>query len=135
MGRSPSAVEGREDRRYPTSHHVIWLDLDGDGRKELVNVPLVGANSVAPTNEVVVYTGSGSGWRRRVIFDRIANGHDVATADLNGDGRDDIITNDNARGFTPANPAGPARRRARLLRRTRRLPASGGTSRSRPAGG
>ena len=199
---------------FPTSHHVVWADLDGDGKKELINAPLIGAKSVAPTydqdtasvfwydqggwkrhiitesipgiihrvrpykwdsgnreqlliasfegivlyratgraeamkfekvvlskgheekaprlgasdvgvgmqdgkrffasvepwhgNEVVVYTGSGTTWTRRVIFDKIASGHEIAVIDLNGDGRDDIVANDNARGATQNNPNAP----------------------------
>lgn len=189
---------------FPTSHHILWADLDGDGKKELLNAPLVGAKSAAPTydqdvtpvfwysakdwkrhtmtdsipgiihriravswegnrrqqvlvasfegvvmyktagtgdglrfektvlsnghvekaprlgasdvatgaqdgkrffasvepwhgNEVVVYTEKGGKWDRRVIFDQIASGHEVAVIDLNGDGRDDVVANDNAR--------------------------------------
>jgi len=190
--------------QFPTSHHVAWLDLDGDGKKELVNAPLIGEQSVAPTydqdkasvfwysprdwkrhvvtteipgiihrvrpvkwdagsrdqflvasfegialyrptgtgdamtfqktllshghvekaprlgasdvgvgkqdgkrffasvepwhgNEVVVYTGSGTAWTRRVIYDKVTSGHEIAVVDLNGDGRDDIVANDNSR--------------------------------------
>ncbi len=195
---------------FPTSHHVAWADLDGDGRKELLNAPLVGAKSAAPTydqdttavfwystkdwarhvvatdvpgiihrvrpvvwnggkreqvlvasfegialysakgagaamsfdkrllsrghveqaprlgasdvgagrqggtrffasvepwhgNEVVVYTQQGGAWERRVIFDKVSSGHEIAVVDLNGDGRDDIVANDNGRP-TPQNP-------------------------------
>jgi len=197
---------------FPTSHHIVWADLDGDGKKELINAPLIGAGSLAPTydqdkasifwydqatwkrhmvtdsipgiihrvrpvkwdngkgeqflvasfegivlyrpsgsgdamkfekivlskgheekaprlgasdvgvgmqdgkrffasvepwhgNEVVVYTGSGTTFTRRVIFDKIASGHEIAVVDLNGDGRDDIVENDNAV-KTPRNPDG-----------------------------
>ena len=196
---------------FPTSHHIVWADLDGDGKKELVNAPLIGAKGAAPTydqdlasvfwykpadwkrhiitqeipgiihrvrpvkwdagsreqilvasfegivlyratgsgeamkfekvllsaghvekaprlgasdvgvgmqdgkrffasvepwhgNEVVVYTGQGTKWDRRVIFDKVASGHEIAVADLNGDGRDDIVANDNSRGPTQNNP-------------------------------
>src|ERR1041384_2629261 len=27
-----------------TSHHIAWADVDGDGKKELINAPLIGAN-------------------------------------------------------------------------------------------
>src|SRR5260221_10771328 len=188
---------------FPTSHHVAWADLDGDGKKELLNAPLIGEKSVAPTydqdkasvfwyspkdwkrhvvtteipgiihrvrpvmwdgnrreqvlvasfegialyrstgsgenmkfektllsaghaekaprlgasdvgvgkqdgkrffasvepwhgNEVVVYTDKSGKWERRVIFDKVASGHEIAVVDLNGDGRDDIVANDNS---------------------------------------
>lgn len=198
---------------FPTSHHVVWADLDGDGTRELVNAPLIGPNGLAPTydqdkasvfwyspkdwtrhvitqdipgiihrvrvtkwdgnardqivvasfegialyratgtgaamkfekqllsaghvekaprlgasdvgigtqdgrrflasvepwhgNEVVVYTEKGGQWQRRVIFDKVASGHEIAVVDLNGDGRDDVIANDNSRP-TERNPSTP----------------------------
>ena len=196
--------------QFPTSHHVAWADLDGDGKKELINAPLIGENGAAPTydqdkasifwysqkdwkrhvvttaipgiihrvrpvawdgnkreqflvasfegvalyratgtgdsmtfekqlltaghaekaprlgasdagvgkqdgkkffasvepwhgNEVVVYTDKGGTWDRRVIFDKVSSGHEIAVVDLNGDGRDDVIANDNGR-VTAQNP-------------------------------
>src|SRR5438132_937821 len=189
---------------FPTSHHIAWADLDGDGKKELLNAPLIGEKSLAPTydqdkasvfwyspkdwkrhvvttdipgiihrvrpvkwdgnareqflvasfegialyrssgsgdamtfekqllsaghvekaprlgasdvgvgkqdgkrflgplepwhgNEVVVYTEKGGKWERRVIYDKVTSGHEIAVVDLNGDGRDDIVANDNSR--------------------------------------
>ena len=193
-----------------TSHHVAWADVDGDGTKELINAPLIGANALAPKykdnvplvyyhvpknlegrwdrlliddqlsgvlhrvrvvqwdedrreelltagfdgitlhdpvgegdqvrwkntrlstghkeepktagasdvavgsikekriitsvepwhgNEVVVYTEDRSGgWQRRIIFDQLTEGHEVCVGDFNGDGRDDIVAGDRARG-------------------------------------
>src|SRR5262245_1881049 len=34
---------------FPTSHHIIFADLDGDGRKEVINAPLLGPAGLAPT--------------------------------------------------------------------------------------
>ena len=188
---------------FPTSHHIAWADFDGDGKKELVNAPLVGPKSVAPAydqdkasvfwyspkdwkrrivtaevpgiihrirpvvwdsgkreqllvasfegitlyratgsgdamkfekellsaghpgeksprlgasdvgfgkqdgkrffasiepwhgNEVVIYTEKSGKWDRRVLFDKVGSGHEIAVVDLNGDGRDDVVANDN----------------------------------------
>ena len=189
---------------FPTSHHLAWADLDGDGVKELLNAPLVGEKSLAPTydqdrapvfwydtrawtrhvitddvpgiihrvrpvnwdsdrgeellvasfegivlydavgagramtfrktvlspghrgeaprlgasdvgigthngrrffaavepwhgNEVVVYNQVDGQWQRRVLFDRVTSGHEIAVVDLNGDGRADIVATDNSR--------------------------------------
>jgi hypothetical protein len=216
--REPWKVEQID--KFPTSHHIAWADLDGTGKKELINAPLIGAKSLAPTydqdkasifwydqkswkrhiitedipgiihrvrpvywdgskreqflvasfegialyraggsaenmtfekqlispghspdkaprlgasdvavgkqdgkrflasiepwhgNEVVIYTDKGGKWDRRVIFDKVASGHEIAVADLNGDGRDDIIANDNSRTgggvhifYAPTDPA------------------------------
>ena len=38
----------REIDRTPTVHRVRWADIDGTGRKVLVNAPLVGAAALAP---------------------------------------------------------------------------------------
>jgi hypothetical protein len=195
-----------------TSHHIAWADVDGDGKKELINAPLIGPKSVAPKynedkvslvyyhvpkdldgdwkrltiddqmngilhrarvvkwvdgkrdqilttgydgiilhaatgsgdkirwtntviskgheeeppragtsdvaighikktrimaavepwhgNEVVVYTpGAKTGtWNRKVIFSDLAEGHEVCVGDFNGDGRDDIVAGDRAKG-------------------------------------
>ncbi len=43
-------------------------------------------------NQVVVYLPEGDGWKRVVIEDRMENGHALAVGDLDGDGRDEIIS-------------------------------------------
>ena len=194
-----------------TSHHIAWADLDGDGKKELINAPLIGPKSVTPRydqdrvslfyyhvpkdldgewkrlliddqlngilhrarvvkwvdgkrdqilstgyegimlhqatgsgdkmkwentviskghteeppragtsdvaiahikktrimaavepwhgNEVVVYTpAKGGAWNRKVLFTELTEGHEVCVGDFNGDGRDDIVAGDRAKG-------------------------------------
>ena len=48
-------------------------------------------------NEVVVYNDVGGKWQRRVIFDKVSSGHEIVVVDLNGDGRFDVVANDNSR--------------------------------------
>ncbi|MGA2134759.1 MAG: VCBS repeat-containing protein [Bryobacteraceae bacterium] len=42
-------------------------------------------------NQVAIYRESGGAWRRQVIDDTLADGHTIWTADLNGDGRDEVV--------------------------------------------
>jgi hypothetical protein len=42
-------------------------------------------------NQLVMYTRAGKHWSRRVLDDSLVDGHTIWTADLNGDGNDEII--------------------------------------------
>jgi hypothetical protein len=42
-------------------------------------------------NQVVIYTQKGKQWGRKVIDDSLVDGHTVATADFDGDGRDEVV--------------------------------------------
>jgi hypothetical protein len=42
-------------------------------------------------NQVAVYRRSGAAWQRFVIDSSLVDGHTIQTADLNGDGRDEVI--------------------------------------------
>ncbi|MGH9201312.1 MAG: FG-GAP repeat domain-containing protein, partial [Vicinamibacterales bacterium] len=80
---------------FPTSHHIIWADLDGDGKKELVNAPLIGAKGLAPTYDQdvapVFWYGQGD-WKRRVIADNIPGIiHRVRAVRWDSGARDQIL--------------------------------------------
>ena len=59
---------------FPTSHHVVWADLDGDGELELVNALLIGEESVRPAYDEdqasVFWYGQGD-WNRGTVDDEI----------------------------------------------------------------
>ena len=42
-------------------------------------------------NQVAIYRENAGEWQRRVIDDSLADGHTILTADLNGDGTDEVI--------------------------------------------
>jgi aldos-2-ulose dehydratase/isomerase family protein/VCBS repeat protein len=42
-------------------------------------------------NKVAIYQESGGAWQRHVIDDSLSDGHTILTADLNGDGSDEVI--------------------------------------------
>ena len=101
--RNPWSV--REIDRLATSHRVRCADIDGSGKKVAVNAPTAGhlgklrfLVSIEPWHghQVVVYHEG----RRVVIDDSLVDGHALATADLNGDGRDEIIAGYRGHGWS-----------------------------------
>lgn len=95
--------------RIPTSHRLRWADLDGDGRLELVDVPIVGAGSKAPDYSVPspitwfempqkLLPGHGESmvasnrWAPHQIDRSLTLVHGVLVMDWNKDGRDEFLT-------------------------------------------
>jgi hypothetical protein len=56
-----------------TSHHIAWADIDGDGKKELINAPLIGAKALAPKYEdnVSLFYYRQGDWTRQLIDDQL----------------------------------------------------------------
>ena len=78
-----------------TSHHIGWADIDGDGKLELINAPLIGHKALAPRYEdkvPLVYYRTDD-WKRRVIDDQL-NGvlHRLRPVHWNGGKREQILT-------------------------------------------
>ena len=96
--------------RIPTSHRLRWADLDGSGRLDLVDVPLLGYGAKEPDYKVaapltwfeppepllrghVSATDAGKGeWLSHLIDDSLTVVHGVRIIDWDNDGRDEILT-------------------------------------------
>jgi hypothetical protein len=80
---------------FPTSHHVAWADLDGDGELELVNALLIGEESVRPAYDEdqasVFWYGQGD-WNRGTVDDEIPGIiHRVRTVKWDPGSRDQLL--------------------------------------------
>jgi hypothetical protein len=79
-----------------TSHHIAWADVDGDGKYEIVNAPLIGPKSVPPKytedNVSLVYYHEPD-WKREPI-DFQFNGiiHRVRPVHWNSGPREQLLT-------------------------------------------
>ena len=100
VARSGGNPEGDWDAqpidRFETSHHVVWVDLDGDGELELVNAPLIGPGSLAPTydqDSASVFWYGQANWDRGIIADADIPGiiHRVRKVSWDTGGRDEIL--------------------------------------------
>lgn len=95
--------------RIPGSHRLRWADIDGDGRLELIDVPIVGAGSRPPDYSVpaaitwfempeALLAGRGKGktasseWVSHLIDHSLTLVHGVLVMDWNNDGRDELLT-------------------------------------------
>lgn len=85
----------------PVVHRVRWADLDGDGRTELVHAPLFGAGSQGAAQPKPAHLWAlvpperlerGAPWSVRRIDESLTVLHGIHAADLDGDGRDELLT-------------------------------------------
>jgi FG-GAP-like repeat len=92
----PTALwEATEIDRLPTSHRLRFADVDGSGKKVLVNAPLANATAQSPDykgNVPLVIYRPGL-WKREIISTALAGVlHGVSIVDVDRDGREDILT-------------------------------------------
>lgn len=92
----PTALwEAMEIDRLSTSHRLRWANMDGSGKKVLVNAPLAGATVQPPEykgNVPLVLYRPGS-WKREVLTTALEGVlHGLYIADIDRDGREDILT-------------------------------------------
>ena len=59
----------RESDRAPTAHRLRWADIDGSGRKVLINSPLAGSASTSPDyrDDTPIYWYDPENWTRHVV--------------------------------------------------------------------
>jgi len=85
----------REIDRLPTSHRLRWADIDGSGKKVLVNQPLTAATVDHPEDRAhtpLVFYRPGE-WKRETISEQDEGVvHGIYIVDWDGDGRDEILT-------------------------------------------
>ncbi|MCI0525069.1 MAG: VCBS repeat-containing protein, partial [Acidobacteria bacterium] len=86
--------EMTEIDRLSTSHRLRWMDIDGNGKKVLLNAPLAGAAARPPDYKgavPLVFYRPGS-WKREVISEELEGVlHGVFIADWDRDGREEIL--------------------------------------------
>jgi hypothetical protein len=81
--------------RLSTSHRLRWADIEGNGRKVLVNAPLAGALARPPdykgTVPLVMYRPGT--WKRETVSEELEGVlHGILIGDWNQDRREDILT-------------------------------------------
>ena len=95
----------------PTSHRIRWGDVDGDGTKELLNLPIIGIGVEGPeyvgAAQLKAYWIAGdptSAWDAQVLDDsRLEVAHGFIVVDWDGDATEDLLTasNDGVMLFQP----------------------------------
>src|SRR5579884_391538 len=80
--------------RLPTSHRLRWADIDGDGKKVVINAPLTDAQAHAPDyrgHVPLVYYRPGE-WKRTPISDAEEGVlHGIHIVDWDRDGHDEFL--------------------------------------------
>lgn len=85
----------KEIDRITTSHRLRWGNIEGNGKKVLVNAPLTGAKAEPPgyrDKTPLVFYRPGE-WKRQVIGEENEGVvHGIYIIDWDGDGREEILT-------------------------------------------
>ncbi len=86
--------------REPTAHRARWSDLEGDGRPELIVLPIMGVGAEPPRYQeaaarVLAYRvpqrPRDEAWTPRVLDQTLHIVHGLSAGDLDGNGRGDLL--------------------------------------------
>ena len=90
-----AAWSGHDIAAIPTSHRLRWADWDGNGKKELVVVPILGEGATPPDYAAPVavtnYAFAGGKAQATCIDRSLTVAHGMRILDFDGDGRDDLL--------------------------------------------
>ena len=81
--------------RLPASHRLRCADIDGSGRKVVINAPLAGSKAAPPDfrDKVPIVSYRPGAWKRELVSDELEGVlHGIAVVDWDRDGRDDLLT-------------------------------------------
>jgi uncharacterized protein (TIGR03437 family) len=94
---APRAIQSFPTGRLPSS--VVLADLNGDGKPDIVVSDLEASSTVGDQGDIAVLLNKGDGSFQPPVKYAAGNGPiNVQVADVNGDGKPDIITADNSGG-------------------------------------
>ncbi len=86
---------GHDFASLPTAHRLRWADWDGDSKKELVVVPILGPGATAPAYNtplsIVSYAFIKGEAHKKVVDCSLTVAHGMRVLDFDGDGRDDLL--------------------------------------------
>ena len=83
----------------PTSHRVRWADVDGDGRKELINLPIIGVGAAPPDyanglqfRAYRVPANPGEPWTSLLLDNTLCMSHGLLVAAWGDGAKPDLFT-------------------------------------------
>jgi len=84
----------------PTSHRIKWGDVNGDKKRELINLPIIGIGASGPEYNVDLQLKAYSipndlsvdRWEGIVLDQSLQLSHGISVSDWDKDGRQDILT-------------------------------------------
>ncbi len=86
---------GHDFANLPTAHRLRWADWDGNGKKELVVVPILGEGAMSPDYaapvSIVTYGFDKGKVQSHVVDHSLTVAHGMRILDFDGDGRDDLL--------------------------------------------